>query len=526
MPSTLLEPYIRRTGTFRRLRDGGTFGGVVVPPGQEQNPTNLSTIKKISAATFRNTFGTRVFPSYSLGTGGKLVADTAALKLLTDLNPGFVSHKMSPDIGQDIIDWINMLWTTYGIQSALTIGEPHSPFTTADWTDVKAKITACGDALYMVNGQNEVNNVRPTAQNTRVTYKQLTNNVATLTVEAVPTSVHIGSGVTITGVDATFNGTYTVTGKTSTTITYRRVSGDLPKTSVPIASTPNAKMPVLPPDWDDQCVNHQKALWDIMNTGSTAVNNVRIAAGKNRILVSNFNIHSGSDSEHDAAGNIVLPRIKGYVDALNFHLYHRGGDPYGYKLDEYIAFYRGHIEEQPAFPVLPIICSESGYFVADNYTGAAKVVTAYAHDIYIRRLHLEWALRGGKVSQFEFLNDPDPTQTDREATFGFIEMDAINPVSAWRKRIVYAKMQTRLTWTGGTNGTVPCEVTTTSSAVKYVAVDTSTGTKLILWKRGDVEVNRVRATETFTTVTVKSIRSGAVFTQTAQVGHDDVVVTL
>lgn len=61
------------------------------------------------------------------------------------------------------------------------------------------------------------------------TNKQLTSNVATLTFASH--SFLVSETVVISGVDATFNGTYTITAVTSTTISYAKVASDVALTS-------------------------------------------------------------------------------------------------------------------------------------------------------------------------------------------------------------------------------------------------------------------------------------------------------
>ena len=63
-----------------------------------------------------------------------------------------------------------------------------------------------------------------------VTNKALTSNVATLTVGA--NDFRVGMPVTVTGVDATFNGSYTITAKTSTTFSYAKTAADVPSEEV------------------------------------------------------------------------------------------------------------------------------------------------------------------------------------------------------------------------------------------------------------------------------------------------------
>ena len=62
--------------------------------------------------------------------------------------------------------------------------------------------------------------------------KALTSNVATLTTTAVH-GLSVGMQITITGVDATFNGTYRITGvPTTTTFTYAKTATNVPSTAV------------------------------------------------------------------------------------------------------------------------------------------------------------------------------------------------------------------------------------------------------------------------------------------------------
>jgi hypothetical protein len=62
-----------------------------------------------------------------------------------------------------------------------------------------------------------------------VTNKALTSNVATLTFASHP--YEVGDVVTVAGVDATFNGTFTVTGVTATTITYALTAANVTSTA-------------------------------------------------------------------------------------------------------------------------------------------------------------------------------------------------------------------------------------------------------------------------------------------------------
>ena len=63
-----------------------------------------------------------------------------------------------------------------------------------------------------------------------VTNKALTSNVATLTT-SVAHGLGVGQVITVSGVDSTFNGTFTITGVTSTTVSYAKTASDVTSTS-------------------------------------------------------------------------------------------------------------------------------------------------------------------------------------------------------------------------------------------------------------------------------------------------------
>ena len=64
-----------------------------------------------------------------------------------------------------------------------------------------------------------------------VSNKALTSNVATLTT-SLAHDFSVGNNITVTDVDATFNGTYTVTAKTSNTISYAKTASNVTSTPV------------------------------------------------------------------------------------------------------------------------------------------------------------------------------------------------------------------------------------------------------------------------------------------------------
>lgn len=83
----------------------------------------------------------------------------------------------------------------------------------------------------LLHDEYDVDKVYP-AITVSITNKALTSNVATLTTSAAH-GLSTGLEITITGVDATFNGTYTITGApTTTTFTYAKTATDVASTAV------------------------------------------------------------------------------------------------------------------------------------------------------------------------------------------------------------------------------------------------------------------------------------------------------
>ena len=88
----------------------------------------------------------------------------------------------------------------------------------------------------LVHDEYDVDKVYP-AITVSITNKALTTNVATLTTSAAH-GLSTGMEITITGVDATFNGTYTITGApTTTTFTYAKVATNVTSAAVSPAGT-------------------------------------------------------------------------------------------------------------------------------------------------------------------------------------------------------------------------------------------------------------------------------------------------
>lgn len=387
--STELDIYKKYSdGTFKALRGGNVSN----PPG------GLTLVPAISGDDFHYSFGTRVFPTYSTDTYGKLVSTAEGKKWLSDYGVGFITHKVTPVVGDDIMAWAKSLYDDFGIRThGITVGEPFETYTNNQWNTMISKINSMGNAVTMVNGQNEVNNAR-------------------------------------TG--------------------------------------------TLPSNWDAIAAAHQKELW----TRIQALNATRATQGLNPIVVGNANLHSGSITQHNLDAAKFLPQIVGYCDTINFHLYPRGGHP-TWNLDAFGDLYKSYLGN------LPIVCTEAGYFTpSSSYTGGALPApnTEWGQDIYLRKMWLEYVLRGWKVSQYEFLNDVDSTGVAREANFGVIRTPSLTPTT-WSAKPSYTNIGLWNGITGGSSGTVPVNIDISQSGVKQLVVKHGAGAKLFLWRQDDVE---------------------------------------
>ena len=103
------------------------------------------------------------------------------------------------------------------------------------WIDMGITGEDFNQATFGITGPNDgyIFMQAPETFTETVTNKALTSNVATLTIGA--NDFRVGMPVTVTGVDATFNGTYTITARTSTTFSYAKTASNV--TSVAASGT-------------------------------------------------------------------------------------------------------------------------------------------------------------------------------------------------------------------------------------------------------------------------------------------------
>jgi hypothetical protein len=99
------------------------------------------------------------------------------------------------------------------------------------WIDMGITGEDFNQATFGITGPNDgyIFMQAPETFTETVTNKALTSNVATLTIGA--NDFRVGMPVTVSGVDATFNGTYTITARTSTTFSYAKTASNVTSTA-------------------------------------------------------------------------------------------------------------------------------------------------------------------------------------------------------------------------------------------------------------------------------------------------------
>ena len=118
-------------------------------------------------------------------------------------------HNSTPESSADII--------AYASNGVDTSGWIDMGMTGDNFSQAEFGITGPNDGYIFVEA--------PAVFTETVTNKALTNNVATLTVGAH--EFRVGMPVVVSGVDATFNGTYTITAVTATTFSYTKTNADV-----------------------------------------------------------------------------------------------------------------------------------------------------------------------------------------------------------------------------------------------------------------------------------------------------------
>lgn len=264
-----------------------------------------------------------------------------------------------------------------------------------------------------------------------------------------------------------------------------------------------------PANWEAIAAAHQEELWNRIGD----LNVIRATQDLEPILVGNCNLWSGSITEHDADGNSFFPSIVDFLDCITWHLYPRGDHP-DWNLDRWGDFYQGHFGTDK-----PIFCTEAGYFVALNYGGGAIPVSEWAQDIYLRKMWLEYAVRGWHVGQFEFVNDPDAADSNREANLGMVETPSVS-AGTWTAMDAYTNLSSMCEVDGGTAGNVGLIVEGATSSISQLVVKHATGVKLYLWRRVKLENSDTSGPATLSPANIAVTVTSDAGIQNVNVAHD------
>ena len=146
-------------------------------------------------------------------------ADSLDISSITDAAPEFTIAAANPANGTIALD------TTQAPIRIGTTGYTFRYFTTGTMESGAVTLTYLPGSVSSLSAAGQATAVGANVS-ASVTSKALTSNVATLTTATDP-ALTVGDSVTITGVDSTFNGTYTVTAVTATTFSYALTHADV-----------------------------------------------------------------------------------------------------------------------------------------------------------------------------------------------------------------------------------------------------------------------------------------------------------
>lgn len=134
----------------------------------------------------------------------------------------------------------------YSVNTIITVSGVDSTFngayriTAIPSTTTFSYVKQASDVVSVGSSGSVTNTIEASASITSSTYsivtKYLNNNVVTITTSS-PHNFIVGDTVSVSGVDATFNGNYTITAITSTTFSYAKTASNVASTSVSPAGT-------------------------------------------------------------------------------------------------------------------------------------------------------------------------------------------------------------------------------------------------------------------------------------------------
>ena len=140
---------------------------------------------------------------------------------------------------------------------------------------------------------------------------------------------------------------------------------------------------------------------------------------------------SGAEGGDTMTQSANLGDLSQYVDMGNIHVYPRGMTP-STDLDYFMAAQRNVTGN------LPMVCTEGGYFTAENYSGGSNPVPASVAGKYVPRQIMEHWVRGNRrFFTYELLDDYDPTGADRESNLGLLRVSSDGTSGVWTPKPAY-----------------------------------------------------------------------------------------
>ncbi len=211
--------------TFTYTKAGANVGSAVVTGGTATSSGILSTTSSASIGS-NLTVGAdaSVTGDLYVGTGAAAYETSAALTDTIAVGAGNANAFVQLSIHND----------SNGTEASTDfIAYADNGDNDSGWIDMGITSSTFDAAIFGITGKNDgyVFMSAPAPTTANVSNKALTNNVATLTTSTAH-GFSNGDQVTITSVDATFNGVYTITGTTSNTFTYAKVAANVTSAAV------------------------------------------------------------------------------------------------------------------------------------------------------------------------------------------------------------------------------------------------------------------------------------------------------
>ncbi len=220
-------------------------------------------------------------------------------------------------------------------------------------------------------------------------------------------------------------------------------------------------------DWAAMTVAYQKVIWDF----------VKSTPSLRHVSVISPSLQMGGDDIYTHFTKLRDAGIANYIDYAGMHSY-----PAGLKPDSKVETRLGYVRN--AWGPVPTWVSETGYTNAMNAPMVGpRPVPADVSATYGPRSVLDYFTRGCKSARYELLGEPDPTNSQPEASYGLLHCPSNNP-GTWTRKPEFDVLKKFLaglkdTAASYTPSPVPLQVTAPAN-VKWILTAKSDGTKTVL----------------------------------------------